>query len=361
MLSLASFALVLALVLGAGAYAVARIDALDSRALLVVAAVGIAVGGATAQVAPVAPAEPTVTGTTASDRAPESADLDADGVAGERHGTTDTIAAATESASSPANATTVTVVGVSGGDWVTYRTESGDRRTVRLAGLDVPDAGGADPARFEGVLTGSRGRTCLAEQGRRALIDARGTLVGETVTVQSVDGGAGATTAVLTRGGRSINRRFVERGDARATDGRYADAERAARSADRGVWACSTVEPTPPRRESSEPGIRIAAVHPNPPGDDAAALTDEYVILENAGEVTVDLSNWYLVDGDGETYFFFDGRTLRPGEELVVHVGTGRDTDGHVYWGASSPVLDNDHETLKLVDGDSERTVRLSY
>jgi micrococcal nuclease len=77
--------------------------------------------------------------------------------------------------------------------------------------------------------------------------------------------------------------------------------------------------------------------------------------------VTVDLSNWYLVDDDGNAYFFFEGRTLRPGEELVVHVGAGRNTDGHVYWGASSPVLDNDHETLKLVDGDTERTVRLSY
>jgi len=77
--------------------------------------------------------------------------------------------------------------------------------------------------------------------------------------------------------------------------------------------------------------------------------------------VTVDLSNWYLVDGDGKTYFFFDGRTLRPGEKLVVHVGAGRNVEGHVYWGASSPVLDNDHETLKLVDGDTDRTVHLSY
>lgn len=346
MFTLATAALGLALVFGVGAYAVARFDALDHRTVLVVVAVGLATGGAAAQAAPVAPA-PTAGG----DRAADAAGGD-DRTALEA---ADTVAAANDSASrAAANAT---VVGVLGSDRLTYRTAAGERRTVRLAGVDAPGADGASPARFDGVVTGQRGRTCLAERGRRALIDARTNLVGESVTVESVgDGGA-----VLVADGRSLNRRLVERGYARATDDRYADAERAARSAGRGVWSCATVESTPPIRESDEPGVYVAAVHPNPPGDDAKALAEEYLVLANAGETTVDLSNWYLVDGDGKTYFFFDGRTLRPGEELVVHVGAGRNTDRHVYWGASSPVLDNDHETLKLVDGDTDRTVRLSY
>jgi micrococcal nuclease len=344
--TLAAAALGLALVFGVGAYAVARFDALDHRAVLVVVAVGLAVGGVAAQAAPVAPA-PTAGG----DRTADAAGGD-DRTALEA---ADTVAAANDSASrAAANAT---VVGVLGPDRLTYRTAAGERRTVRLAGVDAPGADGASPARFDGVVTGQRGRTCLAERGRRALIDARTNLVGESVTVESVDTGG----AVLVADGRSLNRRLVERGYARATDDRYADAERAARSAGRGVWSCATVESTPPIRESDEPGVYVAAVHPNPPGDDAKALAEEYLVFANAGETTVDLSNWYLVDGDGKMYFFFDGRTLRPGEELVVHVGAGRNTDRHVYWGASSPVLDNDHETLKLVDGDTDRTVRLSY
>ncbi|AZH26616.1 lamin tail domain-containing protein [Haloplanus aerogenes] len=368
MLSLVSLALVLALVLGGGAYAVARIDALDYRVVLVVVAVALAVGGVAAQVAPLAPAEPTTT--IASERAPGAAATPtataSDGDDGTADATADRRAAADgdEVDGTTAQleaATNATVVGVSDGDWITYRTASGSRQTVRLAGIDAPSASGADPARFDGVLTGSRGRTCLAEQGRRALLDTRSLLVGESVTVRSVERRGSVTSAVLAMDGRSINRRLVERGDARATDERYADAEQAARSAGSGVWSCATVEPDRPLRESNESGVRIAAVHPNPPGDDGAALNDEYVVVENAGEVTVDLSNWYLIDGDGKMYFFFDGRTLRPGEQLVVHVGSGRNTDGHVYWGASSPVLDNDHETLKLVDGDTERTVKLSY
>jgi len=353
--TLAAAALGLALVFGIGAYAVTRLDALNRRAVLVVVAVGLAVGGVAAQAAPVTPAP-----TAGVDRAADAgAGAEAEAAAGgdDRAAleAADSVAAANDSASrAAANAT---VVGVPGPDRLTYRTAAGERRTVRLAGVAAPGVDGGSPARFDGVVTGQRGRTCLAEQGRRALIDARTSLVGESVTVESVDTGG----AVLVADGRSLNRRAVERGYARATDDRYADAERAARSAGRGVWSCATVESTPPIRESDEPGVYVAAVHPNPPGDDAKALTDEYLVLENAGETTVDLSNWYLVDGDGKMYFFFDGRTLRPGEELVVHVGAGRNTDRHVYWGSSSPVLDNDHETLKLVDGDTERTVRLSY
>jgi micrococcal nuclease len=352
MLPLASLALGLALVLGVGAYAVSRVDALDHRAVLVVVAVGLAVGGAAAQTAPPTPAEATPAASDPASNATTPAASDDRPTTAERFGTTDAVAAANASA---------TVVGVAGGDRITYRTAAGERRTVRLAGIDAPGAGGATPERFDGVVTGSYGRTCLADEGRRALIDARTALVGESVTVRSMESGAGAPRAVLAVDGRSLNRRFVERGYARATDGRYADAERAARNAGRGVWSCATVEPTPPLRESAEPGLRIAAVHPNPPGDDAAALADEYVVVENAGERSVDLSNWYLTDDDGRTYFFFDGRTLRPGEELVVHVGDGRNRDGHVYWGSANPVLDNDHETLKLVDGDRDRVVQLSY
>jgi hypothetical protein len=178
----------------------------------------------------------------------------------------------------------------------------------------------------------------------------------ERVTVRSV----GTATAAVSVDGDRLNRRLVERGDARATDGRYADAERAARSAHRGLWSCAVVEPDRPLRESNASALRVAAVHPNPPGADDASLGDEYLVVENTGERSVDLSDWYLVVDDTH-YFFFDDRRLQPGAELVVHVGAGRNADGHVYWGAGRPVLGNDGGSIRLVDGDTDRTVRLSY
>jgi micrococcal nuclease len=258
MLTLASFALVLALALGAGAYAVTRVDVLVSRAVLVVAALGLAAGGVAAQTAPIAPAEPTATG---SDRAPEATVPVASGdrsAAPERLVATDAVTAANGSGS---NATTATVVGVSGGDWITYRTAAGDRRTVRLAGLDAPGVGGADPGRFEGVLTGSRGRTCLAEQGRRALLDVRSSLVGESVTVRSVTEGSGAPRAVLTVGGQSINRRLVDQGYARRS---AASPGRNGRPGAPNV-ASGRVRPSPRRPRFGSPRSRASASRPFTP------------------------------------------------------------------------------------------------
>ncbi|WP_251342624.1 lamin tail domain-containing protein [Haloplanus halophilus] len=358
MLPLAAVALGLALVLAGGAYALASVDAVDHRAALVGAVALLAVGGVLAGAGPVGSDARTADGATAvGDRSPATAAATGDA---ERAATR--TAAATDATTDAANDTvTATVVGASAGDWLTYRTAAGARRTVRLAGVDAPGVDGDDPRQFDGVLTGSRGRTCLADHGRRALVSLRTDLVGTSVTVDPVERADGVDAAVVTVDGQSINRRMVDRGHARARGGRYADAERAARSADRGLWSCSVVAPDRPLRESNVPNVRIAAVHPNPPGDDGASLTEEYVVIENTGPETVDLSNWYLVDGDGHTYFFFDGRELRPGTELVLHVGAGRDREGHVYWGASTPVLDNDHESLKLVDGDADRVVRFSY
>lgn len=353
MLALASLALLLAVGLLVGGYAVTRADGIGHRRTVVVAAVLLAAGGVTAQAMPatVAPSPAPEPAPTAAPAAVADAEADERGEARER------ASATTADATTAGNAT---VVAVSAPDRLTYRTESGARRTVRLAGVDAPGLDGADPATFDGVLAGDRGRRCLADHGRRALVDLRVDLVDERVTVRTMETTRGTTAATVAVDGRLLNRRLVERGDARATDGRYADAERAARSAHRGVWSCGLVEPDRPPRESNTSALRIAAVHPNPPDDGGPERAGEFVVVENTGERAVDLSDWRLVV-DHTHYYFFDDRRLQPGSELVVHVGSGRDTEGHVYWAAGRPVLDDASGTLRLVDGDTDRTVRLSY
>jgi micrococcal nuclease len=352
MLPLAGVAFGIALLLGTGAYAVARVDAVDGRRALVGGVALLAVGGALAVAVPAVPGA----GAGTADGTDASANASGDPLT-----TVEGRAADPLTATGSVNATaTATVVAAASGDRITYRTASGSRRTVRLAGVDAPGVGGDAPERFDGVVTGSRGRTCLADHGRRALVSLR-TLVGESVTVEAVTDRPAGPVAVLHADGRSINRRVVERGHARATDDRYADAEEAARSAKRGLWSCGVVTNDRPLRGPNATGVRIAAVRPNPPGDDADSLAEEYVVVENAGRTTVDLSDWHLADDDGNRYFFFDGRELRPGERLVLHVGAGRNREGHLYWDATTPVLDNDHESLRLVDGDTDRVVKFSY
>ncbi|WP_299331534.1 lamin tail domain-containing protein [Haloplanus sp.] len=352
MFALALFALFLAAGLFVGGYVIARAGRTGRRRTVIVAAVLLAAGGVTV---PAMPAAVTPSPEPMTSAPMPAAVADAGAGAG---------AAADERRDTRAGAATVaanaTVVAVSAPDRLTYRTGSGARRTVRLAGVDAPGLDAATLEPFDGVPTGDQGRRCLADHGQRALVDLRTDLVGAGVTVRTTSTAVGTRTAVVTVDGQPLNRRLVERGRARATDGRYADAERAAQNARRGIWSCGVVEPTRPIRESNTSALRIVAVHPNPPDDAAAGIDDEFIIIENTGERAIDLSDWSLIVDDTHYYFFGD-RRLQPGAELVVSVGTGRDDEGRVYWATGRPVLDDGSGTIRLIDGDTDRSVWLSY
>ncbi|MFC6989450.1 hypothetical protein ACFQJD_13400 [Haloplanus sp. GCM10025708] len=155
--------------------------------------------------------------------------------------------------------------------------------------------------------------------------------------------------------GTSLNRRLVARGYARA-DGGYARLEARARSGDIGLWSCGVVSVPP----TDDDGLAITKVHPNPDGDDAENLNGEYFVVENVGTETVHPGNWYLVVDD-RRYQFFGPRELLPGQAMRVHTGSGRDTPPDRYLGANAPLLDNDHATIVLRDGDNVRNVTVSY
>ncbi|MFB6121953.1 MAG: lamin tail domain-containing protein, partial [Haloferacaceae archaeon] len=253
----------------------------------------------------------------------------------------------------PAAAST-TLVHVADADTLTVRRPDGRLETYTLAGVDAPETSGNDPRAFEGVLTGSRGRACLADFGRRATVFLRTTYLDRPVDVSTVADGS-RERAYVAVGGTSLNRLLVARGYAKA-DGGYATLEARARAGDVGLWSCGVVTAPP----TDDDGVAITKVHPNPDGDDGANLDGEYFVVENVGSVTVHLGNWYLVV-DGRRYGFFGPGELLPGRELTVHAGSGRDTPTDRYLGANAPLLDNDHATIVLRDGDTVRNVSVSY
>ncbi|WP_435349694.1 lamin tail domain-containing protein [Haloarchaeobius sp. HRN-SO-5] len=89
--------------------------------------------------------------------------------------------------------------------------------------------------------------------------------------------------------------------------------------------------------------------------------TDEYVVFENTGESTLDLSGWRLEDAAGREYYFPVGFVLAPGARVTVHTGEGTDTDTDLYWGAGSAVWNNDGDTVILVDDEGTVVVREEY
>ena len=76
------------------------------------------------------------------------------------------------------------------------------------------------------------------------------------------------------------------------------------------------------------------------PGTDATNLNGEYVTVRPAGAYTVDVSH-KVISAFGRTYEFSKGSYVRPGEMLVLRVGSGTSTRLTRYWGHTAPVLAN--------------------
>jgi micrococcal nuclease len=265
---------------------------------------------------------------------------------------------------------TVTVAEVVDGDTVHVRYANGSRDTVRLLGVDTPETRGEnDPGEFEGVPDTEVGRSCLREYGDAATAYAVERLADREVELgfdpeEGRRGYYGRLLAYVYVDGGQFNRDLVAEGYARMYDSsfverpRYAAAERDARAAGRGLWACAA------DREGGAggaTGVVVAELHPDAEGDDARNLDDEYVVLQNAGDEPVDLSGWTVSDEVGQSYAFPDGATLAPGATLTLYTGSGTDGDGDYHWGRGRPVWNNDGDTVIVRDADGRVVVSRSY
>jgi len=107
--------------------------------------------------------------------------------------------------------------------------------------------------------------------------------------------------------------------------------------------------------------LAVATIHADAAGDDRENLNDEYVVFENTGEASLDLSGWTVADEAGKLYTFPDGYTLGPGETVTLHTGSGTDTETDLYWGAGSPVWNNAGDTVTVRNSDGERVLVETY
>ncbi|OYR42346.1 competence protein [Halorubrum sp. Ib24] len=107
--------------------------------------------------------------------------------------------------------------------------------------------------------------------------------------------------------------------------------------------------------------LAVAAINADAAGDDRENLNDEYVVFENAGDETLDLSGWTVEDEAGKRYEMPDGVTLAPGETLTLRTGSGTDTETDLYWGAGSPVWNNGGDTVIVENATGDRVLAESY
>ncbi|MFC6991542.1 lamin tail domain-containing protein [Haladaptatus sp. GCM10025707] len=118
----------------------------------------------------------------------------------------------------------------------------------------------------------------------------------------------------------------------------------------------TTAEPTPDGGVS----FVVKEVHEDAEGPDGDNLNDEYVVFENTGEEALDLSEWTVRDEAGKTYTFED-LTLAPGATVTLYTGSGTDSATERYWGAGSPVWNNDGDTVTVTDAEGGVVVEVTY
>jgi micrococcal nuclease len=274
-----------------------------------------------------------------------------------------------EQPSGDAAADVVTVTGVVDGDTVRVRYADGRTATVRLLGVDAPEVRGRnDAAEFEGVPATAAGRECLAVAGSNASDYAEARLAGRRVRLVS-DPAADRrdqfdrVLAYVVVDGEQFNYALVRDGHARLYDTdfaereRYAAAEREAREARRGLWSCVDAAATTDGGTEASGPLSLAA-HPDAAGDDDENLGDEYVVLRNVGEKTLDLSGWTVSDAAGKTYTFGEGTRLEPGATVTLYTGAGSDTEGVRYWGRDGAVWNNDGDTVTVRDAAGDVVLR---
>lgn len=225
------------------------------------------------------------------------------------------------------------------------RVEDGDSLVVEVDGIE-------ERVRLIGINAPERGE-CLGDAARAsliALVDANDVILehdvedrdrfGRLLRYVWVDGTLVNEALVLQ--GLVIARPFEPN---LARQGVLAAAQELAMGRGVGMWAESACG------EASGVDIAVLTIESDPPGRDEADLNGEFVVFENRGDALADLGGFVLRDASSVHRFVFpDGFTVEPGEQFVLFVGCGEDTDDELFWCSSDPIWSNSGDELFLTD-----------
>jgi micrococcal nuclease len=114
---------------------------------------------------------------------------------------------------------------------------------------------------------------------------------------------------------------------------------------------------TPTRTPTQTPGVYILDIEYNPSNS-----IDEYVAIENNGNNSVDMTDWYIKeDRQGLRYNFPDHFSLGSDKSVKIWTKTGQNTSSNLYWGRTEPAWNNNSDTAYLRDDDGDLVDTYSY
>lgn len=261
---------------------------------------------------------------------------------------------------------TATVTDVTDGDTVDVEYQNGTTDTVRMLGVDTPEVHiENDPTKFEGVPDTEAGEQCLDAAGENASAYTKDALqTGEQITLELDEesdgrGDYGRLLAYIHDDGQNLNYDLIDTGHARVYDSEFSQSDRFyaaesdAQAAERSLWHC--------REPSEGSGFTISEIHADAEGDDRENLNDEYVVFENTGSESIDLSGWTVSDEASHIYTFPSGASVAAGETVTLHTGSGTDTETDRYWESSSAIWNNGGDTVSVSAENGTLVVSKSY
>ena len=127
---------------------------------------------------------------------------------------------------------------------------------------------------------------------------------------------------------------------------------------DVGIWGYGG---GPSGTAEADAALVVAGINADATGDDHENLDDEYVVFENAGDESLDLSGWRVRDEAGHTYVFPDGFIVAAGGRVRLHTGDGTDTDAELYWRRNGAVWNNGGDTVTVETADGRTILERPY
>jgi len=266
-----------------------------------------------------------------------------------------------------------TVLEVVDGDTLDIRYPDGTTDTIRLLGVDTPEVHtDTDPEKFPGIADTQAGNDWLRDWGHKASEFVRTEVGGQVriVVDQQADrrGSYGRLLAYVYADGALLNEALLRQGYARMYDssfsrrGEFGTLEEEARGTDVGLWAFEG--PTDDAVDDvgdTSGSLSVARIHADATGNDHENLHDEYVVFENRGDSSLDLSGWSVRDAADHVYIFPKEVTIAPGARVTLYTGSGSDTDGERYWNSDSAIWNNGGDTVLVTRTNGSTVLQESY
>lgn len=95
-------------------------------------------------------------------------------------------------------------------------------------------------------------------------------------------------------------------------------------------------------------------------GDDRENLNGEYITLKNNCNYPIQTNNWTLKD-EATHIFRFPQSTIPASGTITIHTGKGDNTDNSLYWGMTTPIWNNNGDTVLIWDENGNLVFRELY